>query len=491
MMKRPTHSVWYSFSILFIMLNMASCKKNAVEPNDGQESYTIGFRFQEFEQRVSPLGTKMAVSAKNHSVATISNQNRYEGHIYYWSFNAETLMPDIYPSTHWSITYNDGQTPNDYAAGWVYENYTAGRALSLRGLSELVFKMPLTNVFELHALAFDVGSSGTGPKSFSLLFSQDGESYTVFEEDNQFTNTNTAQAKNTFVFGLEELSLDFSKDLYVKLLPKEGDRGSAGNYNEVTGVMRIDNFRLSGVANQIADANVRRIHYHVFDAETKNLVLSGADHFREGALSDFALTLPAGDYIASFVTNISNAELRIPETGNASDYFIANIFSNSKAKIFGVLDTFSVEGDMQKDIVLNRYYSEVRFAFTDTKDLSHVAKLIVKQGHEGLFYAPFYPAMDSPVEDLSELVIFPEFEEDNREVFLNQFIGNTLAPVPLMYTIEAYDAFDELITTFQVESEIHNNMQLLFRGKLLEAPNGQFVVRLNENWDGEKQVNFN
>lgn len=490
MMKRPTHSVWYSLSILFIMLNMASCKKNAVEPNDGQESYTIGFRFQEFEQHVSPLETKMTGSAKRSAVTTTTNQNLYEGHIYYWSFNAETLMPDIYVSTHWSITYDGGQLPDDYGIGWTYEEYAAGGALSLRGLEELIFKMPLTNVSELHELAFDVSSSGTGPKSFSLLFSQDGADYTIIKDDNQFTNTNTAQAKHTFAFALEEVSLDLSKALYVKLVPKAGDRGSAGDYNEATGVMRIDNFRLSGVAEQVADANVRRVHYHVFDATTKNLVLSGADHFREGALSDFALTLPAGDYIASFVTNVSNAELNIPETGNASQYFVANSFSNSKAKIFGVLDTFSVDGNMQKDIELSRYYSEVRFEFTDTGDLADVAKLIIKRGHEANFYAPFDPTMENPVEDLSEIIIFPPFNDDSREVFFNQFIGNTTTAIALMYTVEVYDASDALMRTFQVESEIHNNMQLLFRGKLLDSPNGQFLVQLNENWNGEKQVNF-
>lgn len=490
MMKRPIHSVWYSLSILFIMLNMASCKKNAAEPNDGQESYTIGFRFQEFEQHVSPLGTKMTGSAKRGSVATTTNQNMYEGHIYYWSFNAENLMPDIYLSTHWSITYDGGQLPDDYAAGWAHEEYDAGRALSLRGFEELIFKMPLTNVSELHELAFDVSSSGTGPKSFSLLFSQDGTDYSVIKEDNQFTNTNTAQAKHTFVFALEELPLDLSKALHVKLVPKAGDRGNAGDYNEATGVMRVDNFRLSGIAEQVADASVRRIHYHVFDATTKNMILSGADHFREGALSDFALTLPAGDYIASFVTNVSNAELNIPETGHALEYFMANTFSNSHAKIFGVLDTFSVDGDMQKEIELSRYYSEVRFEFTDTGDLADVAKLIIKRGHEANFYAPFDPAMENPVEDLSEITILPRFDDDHREVFFNQFIGNTTTAVALMYTVEVYDASDTLMRTFQVESELHNNMQLLFRGKLLDSPNGQFVVHLKENWNGDKQVNF-
>ncbi len=491
MMRKPIHSVWCSFSILFITLNMVSCKKNVEEPNDAQEGYTIGFRFQEFEQHASTLGAKKATTGKSYSAANTATQDMYEGHIYYWSFNAETLMPDIYPSTHWSITYNQGQTPDEYGIGWLYEDYIAGRALSIKGLNELIFKMPLTNVSALQELAFDVSSSGTGPKSFSLSFSQDGENYTVIEENNQFSNTNTPQAKNTFSFALEDQLLDFSRDLYIKLMPKAGNRGSAGDYNGTTGTMRIDNFRVSGIAEKVADANVRRVHYHVFDATTKNLMLSGADHFREGALSDFALTLPAGDYIASFVANVSNAELNIPETGDALTYFIANTFSNSKAEIFGVLDTFSVQGDMQKDIELNRYYSEIRFEFTDVGDLSEVAKLIVKREHDVNFYAPFHPTMDNPIEDSSEIVLLPQFDEANREVFFNQFIGNTPIPVPLKYKVDVYDGSDELIRTFQVESEIRNNMQLLFRGKLLDAPNGQFVVRLNENWDGEKQVDFN
>ncbi|MBD1424535.1 hypothetical protein [Sphingobacterium arenae] len=491
MMRRPIHSGWYSFFIFFIMFNVSSCKKNTEEQNDAQESYTVGFKFQEFEQDASPLGAKRAASSKRYAVVNTTTENMYEGHIYYWSFNTETLMPDIYPSTHWRITYNGGQIPDEYGIGWAYEDHTAGRALSLKGLKELIFKMPLTNVLALHELAFDVSSSGTGPKSFSLSFSQNGDDYTALQENNQFTNTNTPQAKNTFTFALAEQSLDFSRDLYIKLTPKAGNRGSAGDYNEVTGIMRVDNFRLSGIAERVADANVRRIHYHIFDAITKNVILSGADHFREGALSDFALTLPGGDYIASFVTNVSNAELDIPEIGGASDYFVANTFSNSKAEIFGVLDTFTVQGDMQKDIALNRYYSEIRFAFTDPGDLSGVAKLIVKRTHEANFYAPFNPIMNNPIEDTSEIVLLPEFDETNREIYFNQFIGHTSIPLPLGYRVDVYDASDEWIRTFQVESEIRNNMQLLFRGKLLDAPNGQFVVRLNEKWDGEQQVDFN
>lgn len=490
MMKKPIHSAWYSFSILFIMLNLVSCKKNVEIPNDAQETYTIGFRFQEFEQHVAPFGPKRAKSSAKATTQT-ADPTAYEGSIYFWSFNAETLMPDLYPSTHSNITYNDGQAPHEYGPGWVYGEYDSGRSLSLKGVKDLIFEMPLTNISAVHELSFDVSSSGTGPKGFSLLFSQNGVDYTMIKENNQFANTNTPHSKNSFSFSLGELSLDFSKKLYIKLISKAGLRGSASDYNEVSGIFRLDNFRLAGIAQAVSDASVRRVHYHIFDAVTQDLVLSGADHFREGSLADFALEIPAGDYIASFVTNVSNEELNIPEIGHASTYFIANPFSNSKAEIFGVLDTFSVSGDMQKDIELTRYYSEIRFAFTDSEDLSEVAKLVVKQEQEPNFYAPFLPTMGSPVEDLSEIILYPQFDASTREVFFHQFIGNTPLPVLLRYTLEVYNAADELLRTFQVESEIRNNIRLLFRGKLLDVTNGQFVVRLNEHWNGDKQVDFN
>src|SRR5690606_16843480 len=233
------------------------------------------------------------------------------------------------------------------------------------------------------------------------------------------------------------------------LIAKAGLRGSASDYNPTSGIFRLDNFRLAGIAQAVSDASVRRIHYHIFDAVTQDLVLSGADHFRAGALADFALEIPAGDYIASFVTNVSNEELNIPEIGHASTYFITNPFSNSKAEIFGVLDTFSVGGDMQRDIELNRYYSEIRFAFTDSGDLSEVARLVVEQELERASDAPILPMRQPRVEDFSEIVLYPQFDASTREVFFHQFIGNTPLPVLLRYTLEVYNAAHELLRKFQ------------------------------------------
>src|SRR5690606_21976000 len=149
-----------------------------------------------------------------------------------------------------------------------------------------------------------------------------------------------------------------------------------------------------------------------------------------------------------------------------------------------------VGGGMPRDIELNGYYSERRVAFTDRGELSEVAKLVVKQEQEAALYAPFLPTMETPEEVFSEIIVYPKFDASTREVFVHQFIGNTPLPVLLRYTLEVYNAADELLRKFQVESEIRNNIRLLFSGKLLDATNGQFVVRLNEDWDGDKQVDF-
>src|SRR5690606_40045244 len=111
---------------------------------------------------------------------------------------------------------------------------------------------------------------------------------------------------------------------------------------------------------------------------------------------------------------------------------------------------------MQRDIELNSYYSEIRFAFTDSGDLWEVAKLVVKQEQEPTFYAPFLPTMETTVEDFSEIILYPQFDASTREVFFHQFISNTPLPVLLRYTLEVYNAADELLRKFQVESEIRN-----------------------------------
>src|SRR5690606_254685 len=179
-MKRLTSSFWYSLYFVFVIFIVSSCKKDALIQHDVDESYTVNFKFKEFGTAVTPLGmAKLSSKAlfKTASLQPAQTQNTQEGYLYYWSFNSDNTVPDIRVANGAKIAYNGGEIPDDFATGWSYDTYQAGKALSLKGVEELVFELPLTQVLEVQSIGFDIGSSDTGPKSFDLLYSQDGINY--------------------------------------------------------------------------------------------------------------------------------------------------------------------------------------------------------------------------------------------------------------------------------------------------------------------------
>ncbi|KGE15036.1 hypothetical protein [Sphingobacterium deserti] len=493
-MKKLTHLLWYSFSILLIIVHASSCKKDFDSKHDGKERYTVAVKFQEFDQLIRPLRSNLRAQTNLFSNATTlrSPQSGQEGYLYYWSFNQSTLEPDIFVAGGSSITFNDGQIPETFATGWGFDTFNAGFGLTISGATEIVLKMPLSGVAQVQSFGLDISSSGTGPKAFSLSYSQDGRNYTVLSEDNQFSNTNTAHARSTFVFPLESLHLDLRRNLFLKLVPKAGFRGEASDYREATSVVKLDNIRLTGVTGLRGDAPIKALHYHIYEADSKDLVASGVYDFSERSLADFSLSLPAGDYIASYVSNESRENLMVPEAVAASSLYIGNRFSNHQARIFGVLDTFTVSGDMEREIILRRYFSQVKFEFTDAADLGKVEKLSITRRHDPEFYAPFNMSLANPILDQSEIVVYPEFVPADQSISFHQFIGEVSTPFPLTYRVNAYDAGDALLRSFEVSSAVRNNMLLIFRGALL--PNNEaganFQILFNEDWDGQEISSF-
>lgn len=390
------------------------------------------------------------------------------------------------------MTYNGGQLPVSFATGWSFESYTPGFGLTITGANEIVLKIPLSGVAYVKGFGLDIGSSGTGPKSFSLSYSQDGHHYTLISDENQFNNTNTAQSKNTFVFSLQDISLDPRRDLFIKLIPKAGFRGEAGDYRESTSVIKLDNIRVVGAQGTRKNTSLKMLHYHVFDARSKDLIHSGIYDFLVESLADFSLSLPAGQYIASFVTNESNESLILPTSTIFSSFYMGNRFANHEAQIFGKLDTFTVAGDMEREIALKRYYSEVKFEFTDNADLSHVARIEISRAHNPEFYAPFNMTLANPILDQSEISIVPSFGSGNKTIAFHQFLGNVLQPVAVGYRVQVYDEEHTLLRSFEVNSVIPNNVQLLFRGRLLEVAGetSSFSVVLKEEWDGQHIIEF-
>lgn len=504
-MGELTIKLWFKLSLLLFVVFVSSCAKDRSMDSEERESFTVGFKFKQFGSSVTPLPTNELVPVGAGSKPTAppvvmrSGASTEQGYLYYWSFNAESKQPDVFLSISSSISYLPSTVSENYVAGWQSGPEGKGRAFSVEGPSEIVIKMPLAGASAVTSFALDVGSSDTGPKAFGIAYSQNSTNYTVLSAVNQFKNAKTTAARNPFEFTLP--SLDLSKDLYIKITLLAGDRDLSGKpYNAKSGTFRMDNIRLLGLG-EARSAQVQKLHYHIFDASTNALVVKGAESIQSGSLDNFSLDLPAGTYKASFVANVSTADLDVVEQGGATGYYISNRFANSSAQVFGATHNFSVAKDEQLELILNRYYSQVKFVFTNTEDLSHIEKMVIKRVHQPNFYAPFNTSLTSQITDVSEIVIYPDFDTGAKEITFNQFMGQVPSAITLSYEVTAFDSEDKVIGSFTASATAASNVQLTFRGKIPNtgSPGGgtggsssgaTFAIQRNETWGQGKDASF-
>jgi len=477
-----------------IILFVVSCvKDNSLLIDDSNsERYKVTFKVADFDRFTSPLGFKSAASATFQKRASLSTSQSQVGYLYYWSFNQSSLDPDIALQAGHSISYNNGLIPAEYGAGFAFDTYAAGQALSFKGANDIIVKVSLKNAQTLSGIGFDLSSSGTGPKDFILSYSNDaGANYKVISAQNQFTNTNTSQAKNSFAYNIDTLSLNFNQDFYLKISLLSGQRGTASAYNEATGIMRLDNLHLLGTANVIVGSTVYdNFAYYIFNALTGELVVQGEMDFTSST-TEISESLPMGVYYTSFVSNKSDFKLLYPSNiTHYENYYYANPFNNFKAVQFGKTDTLTVDQNISQNVKLKRLYSQIKFEFTDAKNLSEVKRIVINQDHEPFFYAPFNTARTNPIVDQSEIELKPDFSLSKQIVF-NQFMGLLSGARPISYTIEVYSDV-ALLRTFTVSSAIKNNVQLVFRGNLLidQSQTANFAISVNEDWDGEVITDF-
>lgn len=492
-MKRFTTFLKCGLSISYILLFLNACEKKPNSLPDDNEVYTVAIKFQEFKSAIHPLekwaGLPTASPTKLHAGFTGQQAASY---LYYWSFNQHSQLPDIRANTGAVISYNDGQQPSNYTAkGWASNGYPAGQAMSITGLESLLIVLPLNAVSALESFGFDIGSSATGPKDFSIWYGQDGLTYQLLAEDNQFSNTGGSYPKNTFRYYLDALTLDMNAPLYIKLTPKAGLREEGSNYNPRQGVCRFDNIYLTGQVRSAYLPSIRQFDYRIFEQETGGLVLSGSISLESAHMPKLDLELPKGQYKAVFVYNASDALLSMPYALHASDFYIANLFSNYQAQVFALQSDFDVQGDMELDLLLGRLYSQVRFEFSDTHRLSSIARIELKPLHIPFIYAPFNGTVSNPVTDKSGIQ-FMNFQDAPNTLVFNQFMGILPSAKPVAYALEVFDQQGSLVRSFTVESLMRNNVQLVFRGALLAGEDvaTNFSIRLNEAWDGTHEIAF-
>ena len=481
------------FSILLFGV-LVSCVKK--EPNLIEDNHTFNVHFSLQKPSGSDLG-KIADAAKrtlskNSLWASTGSMavNQNEGFLYFWSFNKESLVPDIFIHKDAEIRVNGQEPPNPYPNdGFRLDPFTAGKAFSIRALEDAVIVFPLENVTSLRDFGFDISSSGTGPKAFHVLYSLDhGMSYDTLSAHNHFMDLGN-QKLNRYSFEMDTISWNSDQSLYVKIEVLAGDRSDIGEYKP-TGVTRFDNIYLSGTGDFPIVGTEPTLYYWLFDYASGNPVFQDSLLLR-GGVSSLDLSLKKGKYIAHFVSNFSSVPL-LSDKGalKSQDHFIGRLFLDGHTEIFGSVDTITIQEDRSFPIALKRYYSQVTFELTDPLGLEEVDKIRVTSLHDPYFYAPFASSMSNPIQDQSEVVLDPDFNEDSRTFSFHQFIGNVSQPQNLRYQIEVFTNQDELLHSFEVQGNSRNNAKLIFRGKLLDYTEGSFPFVLEEEWDEEDEVLF-
>ncbi|WP_345230484.1 hypothetical protein [Olivibacter ginsenosidimutans] len=491
---------------VLVLLTYSSCEKPIPElPSESaaDELQPVTFKLSGFSSTTKPLDLSAStiLSKKEASLANLASlqgisPSASEQYLYFWSFNDENLIPDLAVYTDLAtLTFTATNTEPAFTTGYGLSPYPAGKCLSLKGAKTILIKMPLADVEQLTTFAFDAGSSDTGPKNFKLSYSTDnGEHFTSLSDDNPMPID-----RNRYSFDLSMINSNFyTADFLIKIEPFEGDRGDGKPYNEATGTVKIDNVRLSGIYNTPSTGNpqgISDLHYYIFNAEDHLLAAQGITPFdASNTNSELTIKLPPGSYYANLFSNVSSKELLLPSTvEQASSLYLANAFENAQALIFGAnIPTFQVEHPMESEVILKRYFSQIKFEFTDKDDLSFIHKLIIKPLHTSFVYRPFGSDPTSPIVDESVITLFPTFQTNDNSIAFNQFMGDLSEPVTISYTVQVYDAADELIRTFDVSSAIKNNIQLTFTGDLLSGVDkpSAFQVNWNEEWDGSLNTPF-
>lgn len=481
----------------FIVLLAVSCEKDRSSDEQNESLQSVTFKISGFSNAVTPFKavSKANAPASNSISAT---QNYVEGKLYFWSFNNKTLEPDIAyqigvtPSISFTKGESVNQIPDEFPnSTYAFEDYIGGSAVSMVGAKEIFLKFQIDGVSQITQFGFDTGSSNTGPKDFELYYSLDeGVTYVEVSKNNQFgANGGANNPKNSYIYQLSDKNI-IGANLWFKMIPKAGVRVEGSVFNPTSGAIRFDNIRLLGMAPSSQTGNaINKLHYFLFHKDKPELIVTGVVGYEEA--SSLTLSLAKGRYSICFIANESTQELLIPEKPTLSSFYVGNTFANASASIFGYVGELDVtDGTAESQIGLKRLFSQVKLEFTDAVDLSGISKIRISQQHDPFFYAPFNAQLANPILDQTDIDITAGFNT-NKQLVFNQFMGVKPTAVPVKYTVVVYSPAG-VLRTFQLESTLKNNMQLVFRGNLMDqsSANGKFQISKQMDWDGQKEGEF-
>lgn len=482
-MKKNVKFNFNIFSLVFIFLLAAasSCQKNKKISDELDENvFSVKFKIKDFESIVSPLqkanGARKLVSSKG-------SVNSKEETLFKWDFDLGNADPIIAFNPLPVIDYNNGKVDYGFTAGWP----TTGKSISFRGVESILFKLPAQQIELLSNLSLDVNSSGTGPRALLIDYSTDkGSNFSKLSDTIHYPLdlTSTGISKLPISQSLNAIPVMGKDAVWIRIRLYSGKRPPGSIYNPTSSTFKLDNGLITGIVNDKAVQN--KLYYHIYNASGNELVKQGGISAEE----TFAVDLPLGTYYLSVLTKNSNSPIVFANSTNRSGFYISNSFMEQEAEIYAVRDTFEVKQSTERTLLLKRVYSEVKVEFTDMVDLSQIDSIRIQQKHPGFYYYPFSNSSNSQL-DATFLKIEPNFTENSKSFFFNQFMGLHDTNKMIKYELTVYEK-GSVIRSFELKSEVKNNMQVLFKGLLLEEINpGQgFIIRKNEKWDGNVDVDF-
>lgn len=480
-MMRITKCLGLTLLFMSVIFSFFSCVKDDPLLSQNKEFYRVNFSFRS-PTLVSKKQLSTHVSVP-YSLEKLASSNKIiqsaDQYLYFWSFNKETLIPDIRINTGVEISYNEGLVPNNYRAGAAFDNFVAGRALSITGLDSFIVSMPLENVTKLSELGFTINSSNTGSEDFHVLYSNNGGlQYDTLSAYNHFTRKTNGGIH--FSFDLDTINWNYHNPLHIKI-EMIYDEKAAGNTH-------IDNFHVKGQGVFPIVNQSKELYYWIFDYMTGNLVESDVVENEDG-LKDLNLTLPQGKYISHFVWAETNMGLIVPPVvNNLEDHYFSAWFEDYQSEIYGSIDTLDIQANGEVVLSLSRYYNLVRFELTDTEGLDIVSKIIISRTSDPNYYAPFYPSMSNPVVDQSDILIYPDFVNNSQSFQFYGFVG-ALSSDDIIYQLDVYSE-EYLLRTFEVKVGGLANSQWVFRGQLLSDPLIGFNFTLQTDWLDEELLEF-
>ncbi|SEK33700.1 hypothetical protein [Parapedobacter koreensis] len=486
-----------------------SCKRDIpASPTVTESAHAVTFKLSGFESDIVPLSKSSAVDhpAFGRLSAGMLAQRNIEPspesqYVYYWSFNDETLEPDIAVDEVGAEITFEAATEPDFGSGFGLAPVEAGQAWSVPGAQTVEFNLPLYDIESLTTFAFDISSSNTGPKDFLLTYSVDGgDSYEVLSANNQFGNMG-AQSRNQYAFDLNIVS-EFvgTVALKIKIEFLPGNRGSAGDYNGRTGVVKLDNIRLSGVYTGAPTGDPSApstLRYYIFSADDGHVVKQQElpmDELSGDGTMEILLTEGAYDIV--FLAYRSRGELLLPdEVNNARDFYFGQHFDDHEAITYAsfIRNVEVTDADIEETVTLERCYSLVAFDFTDiVTDLLAVKKITVTRLHDNYLYTPFGETTEQPITNV-QTIVFSGFRnaEDYRIAF-HQFLGIVPDVRQVNYEVIAYGEEDELLNSVTIDEQITNSVRLTFSGRLTGGAgriNG-FNVVLDATWRDDVEKAF-